>query len=78
MGLMKWLDGSNRSEANRWVKGLVDPVKRQRAEGELLRLGAHAAPALIDALRSRTPNLGAQAEKLLVRIGPDATAALAA
>lgn len=54
----------------------MDPAKRERAAAELLRMGAEAAPDLIEALRSPTPGLPPLAEQLLLRLGASATPAL--
>ncbi len=73
---MSWLSGSKSSDAQRWIGQLLDSSKRERAAAELLRMGAEAAPALIEALRSPTPGLPPLAGKLLLRLGAAATPAL--
>ncbi len=73
---MNWLSGSKSSDARRWVGQLPDPSKSERAAAELLRMGAEAAPALIEALRSPTPGLPPLAGQLLLRLGAAATPAL--
>jgi HEAT repeat protein len=78
MGVMKWLDGSENNEAKRWVKQLADSGKRERASNELIRMGAKAAPALVEALRDRASQLASQAESLLGQIGLPATPTLVA
>lgn len=55
---------------------MTDPAKRERAAQELIRLGAEAAPALVDALQDRDPGLPPLAGRLLVRIGSPALPAL--
>ncbi len=55
---------------------MADPARRERAAAELLRLGAEAAPDLIEALRSPTPDLPPLAGQLLLRLGPAAIPAL--
>lgn len=56
---------------------MTDPAKRERAAQELIRLGAEAAPALVDALQDRDPGLPPLAGRLLARIGSPALPALA-
>lgn len=73
---MSWLSGSKPSEARRWVGQLLDPSRRERAAAELLWMGAQAAPALVEALRSPTPGLPPLAGQLLLRLGSTATPAL--
>jgi HEAT repeat protein len=73
---MNWLTGSKQGEARRLVNQLKDASKRERVGGELLRLGAEAAPALVEALQTRDPNLLPIYQNLLVRIGAAATPAL--
>jgi len=74
---MNWFTGGS-SDAKKWIGQLTDPTKRERAAQELIRLGAEAAPALIEALQSRDPNLPPILGRILVRIGPAATPALVA
>ena len=73
---MNWLTGSKHGEARRLVNQLKDASKRERAGGELLRLGAEAAPALIEALQTTDPNLLPLYQTILVRMGVAATPAL--
>jgi HEAT repeat protein len=75
---MKWIKGAGNSEAKKWIRQLSDPSKRKRASDELLRLGAEAAPALIEALLSRNPDQRAMAESMLIQSGKVATPALTA
>jgi len=73
---MNWLTGSKHSEARRWVNQLKDVSKRGHAEMELLRMGAEAAPALIEALQTRDRSLLPLYQQFLVKIGAAATPAL--
>ena len=73
---MNWLTGSRLGEARKLVKQLKDPARRERAAGELLRLGAEAAPALIEALQTTDPGLLPLYQKIQVRMGVAATPAL--
>ena len=73
---MEWLIGSGHAEAKRWVSQLSDPNKRERAAAELIRLGAEAAPTLIEALPARDTNLPPFIAPVLVRIGSPAIPAL--
>ena len=74
---MNWFTGGL-NDAKKWIGQLTDPTKRERAAQELIRLGAEAAPTLIEALQSRDPNLPPIVGRILVRIGPAATPALVA
>lgn len=74
--MMNWLTGSKHSEARRLVKQLKDVSKRDHAEAELLRLGAEAAPALIETLQTPDHNLLPLYQGVLVRMGVAATPAL--
>ncbi len=74
---MNWFTGGL-NDAKKWIGQLTDPTKRERAAQELIRLGAEAAPTLIEALQSRDPNLPPILGRILVRIGPAATPALVA
>jgi len=71
--MMNWLTGSKHNEARRLVNQLKDASKRERAEAELLRLGAQAAPALIEALRTPDDRLLSIYQGVLVRMSADAT-----
>lgn len=73
---MNWLSGARSAEAQRWVAQLADPVKRERAAMELLRMGNESAPALIEALQSREPGLPLLVGELLLRLGAFAVPAL--
>jgi HEAT repeat protein len=73
---MNWITGGPHTEAKKWIGQLTDPAKRERAAQELIRLGAEAAPALVEALQSRDPNLPPIVGRLLARIGPAAVPAL--
>lgn len=73
---MNWLTGSKHGEARRLVNQLKDASKRERAAADLLKLGADAAPALIEALQTKDQDLLALSQKILARMGPAATPAL--
>lgn len=62
--------------AKHLITELADSGKRERAAQELIKLGAEAAPALIEALQTRDPNLLALYQQILVQIGSAATPAL--
>jgi HEAT repeat protein len=74
--MMNWLTGSKRGEARRLVKQLRDASKRDQVEAELLRLGAEAAPALIEALQTSDKRLLPLYQGLLARMGVAATPTL--
>jgi HEAT repeat protein len=72
---MNWLTGSKHGEARKQIGQLADATKRERAAQELVRMGAHAVPALIEALQTRDENLIPLYQQILARI-PSATPAL--
>lgn len=72
---MNWLTGGKTGEAKRLVSQLADASKRDRAAQELIRLGADAAPALIEALHSTDLQLVPLYQKVLAHM-PSATPAL--
>jgi HEAT repeat protein len=73
---MNWLTGSKLGEARKLVNQMRDVSKRERAGGELLRLGAEGAPALIEALQTKDQGLLPYYQGLLARMGSAATPAL--
>ena len=73
---MNWLTGSKHGEARKLVNQLKDVSKRERAAGELLRLGAEGVPALIEALQTEDPNLLPIYQAVLAGMGVAATPAL--
>ena len=73
---MNWLTGSKLGEARKLVNQLKDASKRGHAGSELLRLGAEAAPALIEALQTKDQELLPLYQQLLTRMGVAATPAL--
>lgn len=75
--MRNWLAGSRHAEARKLVNHLKDASRRERAGGELLRLGPEAVPALVEALQSPDQNLIPLYQDVLVQIGPPATPALA-
>jgi len=70
---MNWLTGSKHGEARRLVNQLKDASKRERATADLLRLGAEACPALIEALQTKDLNLLPLYQNVLARMGVAAT-----
>src|SRR5689334_7194148 len=72
---MGWFLGSKHGEAKRLVLLLGDATKRERSAQELIRLGADAVPALLEALQTKDPNLLLLYQQILARI-PSATPAL--
>lgn len=72
---MSWLTGGKSAEAKRLIAQLADSNKRDKAAQELIRLGADAVPALIEALQTRDPDLLAIYEQILARI-PSSSQAL--
>jgi HEAT repeat protein len=65
---MDWFLGSRQGEAKRLIAQLADVMKRERAARELLRMGAEAAPALLEALQTRDPKLVLYYQQILARI----------
>jgi HEAT repeat protein len=74
--MMNWLTGSKHAEARKLVNQLKDVSRRGRAETELLRMGAEAVPALIEALQTTDQSLLPLYQGMLVRMGIVATHAL--
>jgi HEAT repeat protein len=72
---MDWFSGSRQGEARRLLSQLGDTSKRERATQELIRMGAEAVPALVDALQSKDEGLLPLYQQILARI-PSATALL--
>ena len=73
---MNWLTGSKLGDARKLVNQLKDSSKRERATADLLRLGAEAAPALIEALQTQDQNLLPLYQQVLARMGVAATPVL--
>ena len=65
---MDWLIGSKQGEAKRLIGNLGDVTKRERAAQDLIRMGADAAPSLIEALQTRDLNLLSLYQQILARI----------
>ena len=65
---MDWFIGSKQGEAKRLIAQLGDVMKRDRAAQELIRLGADAAPGLIEALQTREGKLLLLYQQILARI----------
>ena len=74
--MMNWLTGSKHAEARKLINQLKDVSKRGRAEAELLRMGAEAAPALVEALQTTDQSLLPLYQGILVRMGIVTTPAL--
>lgn len=72
---MDWFIGSKQGEAKRLITQLADVTRRERAARELIRTGADAVPALLEALQTRDQNLLPLYQQILARI-PAATPAL--
>jgi HEAT repeat protein len=73
---MDWLTGGKTGEAKRLVSQLADSSKRDRAAQELIRLGADAAPVLVEALQTSDLNLLPLYGQVLIHIGKPAIPAL--
>lgn len=73
---MNWLIGGKTAEIKRLIAQLNDPNKAGRAAQELIRLGAEAAPYLIQALPARDPSVPPLIQSILLRMGAAATPAL--
>ena len=54
---MDWLTGSKQGEARKLISQLADSTKRDAASQSLLKLGADAVPALMEALQTQDLNL---------------------
>ncbi|HET6594661.1 MAG TPA: HEAT repeat domain-containing protein [Anaerolineales bacterium] len=65
---MDWFLGSRQGEAKRLIAQLADVTKRERAAQELIRMGADAAPPLLDALQTRDLNLVPYYQQILARM----------
>mgnify|MGYP001561696569 CR=1 FL=1 len=65
---MNWLTGGALGETKRLIALLVDSTKRDSAAKELIKLGADAVPALIDALQTQDPGLLLSLQQILARI----------
>lgn len=74
--MMNWLTGSKHAEARKLANQMRDASKRERASAELLRMGADAAPALIEALQTTDLGLLSLYQQVLARMGTTATPAL--
>jgi HEAT repeat protein len=72
---MNWLTGSRHGEAKKLISLLEDSSKRERAAQELIKLGADAVPALMDALQTQDLSLLPLYQQILARI-PSASPAL--
>ena len=72
---MSWLTGGKQGEAKRLLSQLADTSRREQAARDLIHLDADAVPVLIEALKSRDPDLLAIYEQILARI-PSASSPL--
>src|SRR5512145_2187529 len=69
---MDWLTGSKQGETKKLISQLADSTRRDVAARELIKLGADAAPSLVDSLQSPDPKLILTIQHILARI-PSAT-----
>ncbi|MCK6567580.1 MAG: hypothetical protein DCC59_03740 [Chloroflexi bacterium] len=65
---MDWFSSSKHGEAKKLLPLLADATRRERAAQELIRLGADAAPILMDALQTQDLGLLAIYQQILARI----------
>lgn len=72
---MDWLPGSKQNEAKRLIAQLADPVKRDRASQDLIRIGESAVPPLLEALQIKDASLLPCYQQILASI-PSATPTL--
>ena len=72
---MDWLTGGKVGEAKRLIAQLSDVTQRDRAAQDLVRLGADALPALLEALQTRDASLLSLVQQILAHI-PSATPAM--
>lgn len=73
---MGWLPGLRQAGAKRLVSLLADPSQAQQAAASLIRMGAGAVPALVEAILSRSPGMPAAGDQVLAHIGKPALPAL--
>jgi len=73
---MNWLTGGSSGEAKRLISQLSDSTKREHAAQDLVKLGAEAMPALLEALQARDPNLPPLIKQIIAHMGPAAIPAL--
>ena len=74
---MDWLTGSRGGEVKRLISQLRDPFRREQAASDLVRMGAEAAPALVESLSIRDDPNNPVVGEILARMGPAAIPALA-
>lgn len=72
---MNWFTGGKQGEAKRLISQLSDPLKRDHAAQEIIRLGVDAVPPLVEALQTRDASLLPLYQQILARI-PSATPTL--
>lgn len=65
---MDWFSNTKQSDAKKFIAQLGDVGKRDQAAQELIKLGAEAVPALLDALQTPDLNLALVYERILARI----------
>ena len=67
-GILNWLMGETKGDAKRLIGQLADVTKRDRAAQDLIRMGASAVPALVDALQTKDASLLTHYQQILARI----------
>ena len=72
---MNWFTGGKQGEAKRLISQLSDPMKRDHAAQDLIRIGTEAVPPLLEVLQTQDLNLLSLYQQVLARI-PSATSAL--
>jgi HEAT repeat protein len=72
---MDWLTGSKQGEIKKLISQLADTSRRDSAAQSLMKLGAEAVPALVEALQTQDLGLLPVYQHLLARI-PSATSVL--
>jgi HEAT repeat protein len=72
---MNWFTGGKQGEARRLIAQLSDPMKRDHAAQDLIRIGTDAVPSLVQALQTQDLNLLPLYQQILARI-PSATPTL--
>lgn len=65
---MDWFTNPKQNDAKKWITLLADATQRDRAAQELIRLGADAVPALMEALQTQDMGLLPVYQHILARI----------
>jgi HEAT repeats len=73
---MNWLTGGAHREAKSLISQWTDVTKRDRAGQDLVKLGADAMPALLEALQTRDANLLPLIRQVIIYIGVPALPSL--